>query len=128
VTARQLAFAAILAVALPLASIAQDAAVVNAKTVHVTLENDQVRVLEAELPPGGKEQPHSHPACVIYVLAGGKIRNHAADGTISERELKAGDTIYRDPVTHWTENIGTTTVHLILIELKTNSGSHGPQH
>ena len=103
---------------LPGVCLAQDAAVANPKTVHVTLENDKVRVLEAELPPGAKEQVHSHPASVIYVIAGGKVRNHAADGTATERELKAGDTLYREPLTHWTENIGATTVHLILVELK----------
>ena len=118
---RRLLVIALAAIALGphLSADAQDAAVVNSKTVHVTLENDKVRVLEAELPPGGKEQTHSHPASVIYVIAGGKVRNHAADGTASDRELKSGETIYRDPMTHWTENIGTTTVHLILVELKT---------
>src|SRR5262245_62008707 len=87
---------------IPLQSGAQDAAAVNPKTVHVTLENENVRVLEAELPAGGKEQMHSHPASVIYVIAGGTVRNHAADGTTSDRDLRAGDTVYRDPITHWT--------------------------
>ena len=59
---------------------AQDPAVVNARTIKVKFENDRVRVLEAELPPGTKEQVHSHPAYVIYVLAGGRYRNYAADG------------------------------------------------
>src|SRR2546425_12385496 len=49
---------------------AQDPAVVNSKTIRVRFENDRVRVLEAILPPGVKEQVHSHPAYVIYVLAG----------------------------------------------------------
>src|SRR2546427_1244378 len=49
---------------------AQDPAVVNSKTIRVRFENDRVRVLEAILPPGTKEQVHSHPAYVIYVLAG----------------------------------------------------------
>jgi beta-alanine degradation protein BauB len=97
---------------------AQDPAVVNARTVHVKLENSRVRVLEAVLQPGEKEQPHSHPAYVVHVLAGGKIRNHAADGKATESELATGDTTYRDPLTHWAENIGTTTIHLILVELK----------
>ena len=66
---------------------AQDPAVVNAATIHVTLENTRVRVLEAKLPPGAKEKLHSHPAYVIYVIEGGKIRNHAADGATSESEL-----------------------------------------
>ena len=101
-------------------AIAQDAAVVNAKTVHVTLDNDRVRVFEARLEPGDKENMHSHPASIVYVIAGGRVRNHAPDGKTSEAEMKAGDTVYREPVTHWAENIGTTTLRLIVVELKTS--------
>jgi len=96
----------------------QDPAVVNAKTIAKKLENARVRVLEATLKPGDKEQTHSHPAYVIYVIDGGKFRNHAADGTVTDGEFKAGDVVYRDPVTHWAENIGTTTIRLVLVELK----------
>jgi quercetin dioxygenase-like cupin family protein len=96
----------------------QDPAVVNAKTVKLKFENERVRVLEAELPPGTKEAVHSHPAYVIYVQAGGKVRNYAANGTTTESELKTGDVLYRDPLTHAAENIGTTTMHFILVELK----------
>jgi quercetin dioxygenase-like cupin family protein len=98
--------------------LAQDPAVVNAKTVKVKFENEKVRVLEAELPPGTKEQVHSHPAYVIYVLAGGKVRNHASDGKTTESELKTGEVLYRDPLTHAAENIGATTMHFILVEMK----------
>jgi beta-alanine degradation protein BauB len=98
---------------------AQDPAVVNAKTIRVKFENERVRVLEAELPPGVKEQVHSHPAYVIYVQAGGKVRNYAADGKTTESELKTGEVLYREPLTHAAENIGTTTMHFILVELKT---------
>jgi quercetin dioxygenase-like cupin family protein len=98
---------------------AQDPAVVNSKTIKVKFENDRVRVLEAELPPGVKEQVHSHPAYVIYVLAGSKYRNYAADGKTTENELKTGEVLYREPLTHAAENIGNTTMHLILVELKT---------
>src|SRR3982751_2063050 len=83
---------------------AQDPAVVNSKTVKVKFENDRVRVLEAELPPGVKEAVHSHPAYVIYVMAGGKVRNYTADGKTSESELKTGEVLYRDPLTHAAEN------------------------
>jgi quercetin dioxygenase-like cupin family protein len=98
--------------------LAQDPAKVNAKTIRVKLENDRVRVLEAILQPGDKEQLHSHPAYVIYVIAGGKTRSHTADGKTNDAELKTGDVIYRDPLVHWAENTGTTTIHLILVELK----------
>jgi beta-alanine degradation protein BauB len=97
---------------------AQDPAVVNSKTIKVKFENDRVRVLEAELPPGTKEQIHSHPSYVIYVQVGGKVRNYAADGKTTEAELKTGEVLYRDPLTHAAENIGNTTMHLILVELK----------
>ncbi len=99
-------------------TLAQDPAVVNATTIKVKFENDRVRVLEANLPPGHKEQVHSHPAYVIYVLEGGKYRNYAADGKTNEGELKTGEVVYRDPLTHAAENIGTTTMHMILVELK----------
>ena len=96
----------------------QDPAVVNATTIEVELENDRVRVLEAVIKPGDKEQLHSHPAYVIHVLAGGRVRSHGTDGKATEYELVTGETLYRDPVTHWAENIGATTIHLILVELK----------
>src|SRR5216110_3611996 len=102
---------------------AQDPAVVNSKTIKVKFENDRVRVLEANLPPGVKEQVHSHPAYVIYVLAGGRYRNYAADGKITEGEFQTGDVIYRDPLTHAAENIGDKPMHLILVELKSEAAS-----
>jgi quercetin dioxygenase-like cupin family protein len=96
----------------------QDPLVVNSNTIALKLENSRVRVLEATLKPGDKEATHSHPAYVIYVIQGGKIRNYAADGKITEAEFKTGDVLYRDPLTHSAENIGKTTVRLELVELK----------
>ncbi len=97
---------------------AQDVLVVNSKTIVLKLENSRVRVLEATLKPGDQEKTHSHPAYVIYVIAGGKVRSHGADGSVTETEFKTGDVIYRDPLTHWAENIGKTTIRLELVELK----------
>jgi quercetin dioxygenase-like cupin family protein len=102
---------------------AQDPAVVNSKTIRVRFENDRVRVLEAILPPGTKEQVHSHPAYVIYVLAGGRYRNYAEDGEITEGTFQTGDVVYRDPLTHAAENIGDKPMHFILVELKGDAAS-----
>jgi len=96
----------------------QDPLVVNSNTIKLKLENPRVRVLEATLKPGAKEKMHSHPAYVIYVIAGGKARSHAADGTVTDAEFRTGDVIYREPLTHWAENIGNTTSRLELVELK----------
>jgi quercetin dioxygenase-like cupin family protein len=113
-----LAIAGLLLIAYINEARAQDAAVVNAKTIRVKLDNDRVRVLEATLQPGDKEELHSHPASVVYVITGGKTRNHPVDGQATESELVAGDTIYRESLTHWAENIGTTVIRLIVVELK----------
>jgi quercetin dioxygenase-like cupin family protein len=100
------------------AALAQDAAIANPTTVRVTLDNPSVRVLESILNPGQKEQVHSHPACVIYVVSGGKVRSHTADGKSVDSKLVTGATIYREPTTHWTENIGISPIHVIVMELK----------
>src|SRR5438132_3235172 len=100
------------------AAYAQDPAVVNTKTIKVRFENDRVRVLEANLPPGVKEAVHSHPAYVIYVLEGGRYRNYASDGKVTEGELKTGEVLFREPLTHAAENIGDKPLHMILVELK----------
>src|SRR5256886_9439559 len=107
---------------------AQDPAVVNSKTIRVRFENDRVRVLEAILPPGTKEQVHSHPAYVIYVLAGGRYRNYAAAGKITECTYPTGGVIYRDALTHAAENIGDKPMHMILVELKGDSGAGKSSH
>jgi quercetin dioxygenase-like cupin family protein len=101
---------------------AQDPAVVNSKTIKVRFENDRVRVMEATLPPGVKEQVHSHPAYVIYVLEGGRYRNYASDGKVTEGELKTGEVLFREPLTHAAENIGDKPLHMILVELKGDAG------
>ena len=95
-----------------------DPAVVNAGLEHVKLENEHVRAIDGVLKPGDKEQMHSHPAFVTYVIAGGKVRNHFADGRVVEAELKTDDVLWRDPQTHWIENIGDTTIHFLVLELK----------
>jgi len=97
---------------------AQDTLQVNADSVHLKLENSRIRVLESTLRPGDREKMHSHPPYVVYVIKGGTIRNHFPDGKTVDTELKAGDVIYREPVTHWGENIGATEIYEIMVELK----------
>jgi len=77
-----------------------------------------VRVLETVSNPGDKEGMHSHPQSVVFVISGGKLRISTPDGKTSDMELKTGDTLWREPVTHAAENIGTTQVHAIIFELR----------
>ena len=121
-------FIFVIAVALTLVSPAgaQDPAVVNSKTIKVKFENDRVRVMEATLPPGVKEQVHSHPAYVVYVLEGGRYRNYASDGKVTEGELKAGEVLFREPLTHAAQNIDSKPLHMILVELKGDTATKTP--
>ena len=98
---------------------APDALTANPQSISLKLENDNVRVLEAQLEPGQKEHAHSHPSYVVYVISGGTLRLHTPDDKTTDLTVNTGDVMYREPVEqHWGENIGTTPIHLILVELK----------
>ncbi len=97
---------------------AQDAAQVSPQTVKVKFENERVRVLEATSNPGEKEGMHSHPANVVYVIEGGTLRITTPGGKPAVVRFKTGDTIWREPVTHAAENVGTTRFHVLIVELK----------
>jgi beta-alanine degradation protein BauB len=97
---------------------AEDPAIVNPTSIKVRLENDSVRVMEAVLPPGFKEVQHTHPPYVMYILEGGKVRLHMADGRWRDSEFKAGDVFYSDRITHWAHNTGSTTIRVLLVELR----------
>jgi beta-alanine degradation protein BauB len=108
----------VLAVALAAAAPAPPADQASPKVVKLRFENDRVRVLETISHPGDREQMHSHPANVVLVLTGGKLRITGADGKTSDVELKTGDTVWRTPVTHAAENVGSTQLHAIIVELR----------
>lgn len=84
----------------------------------VLLDNDQVRVLEYRLKQGEKEITHSHSAGVVYVFNDSKIRSTLPDGKMTESSGKTGDVYWRNPITHALENIGSTEVHSLAVELK----------
>lgn len=47
------------------------------------------------------------------------LRLHEADGSTSEVTLETGAVSYREPISsHWAENVGETTIRLILVELE----------
>ena len=104
---------------------AQDTLRANAETVTLKFENDRIRVLESVLKPGAKENQHSHPNYVTYVISGGKVRNHF-NGGVSLGEFKTGEVLFRDARTHWSENIGKTTIRVLMFELKDAGDSGKP--
>jgi quercetin dioxygenase-like cupin family protein len=97
---------------------AQDPIKVDPDKNRLVFENDRVRVYEVKNPPGGTLKMHSHPAHVVYFLDAGKAKFTSADGKVTEAAVKAGEALWSDPVTHSVENIGTTPLRGIVVELK----------
>ncbi len=117
----------LLAVSIPLITLlvfampvvrAQDMVKVAPKNCKVLLENDQVRVVRVVAKPGEKLEMHSHPANIVYAFTPGKVKHTSLDGQTQERELKTGQAIWSDAVTHSSENIGTAESRVLVIELK----------
>ena len=108
---------ALLVFAMPL-GLAQDMVKVSPKNCKVLLENDRVRIVRVVVKPGEKLEMHSHLANIVYALTSGKSKFTSSDGKSEERELKAGQAVWSDAVTHGTENIGTTETRALVIELK----------
>ncbi len=85
----------------------------------ILLENEHVRVLEYALQPGQKDKPHTHPAKSSYVVSGGKLKVYLENGETIIADEETGTASWRDYAgKHYVENIGNTTVIIILTEIK----------
>jgi quercetin dioxygenase-like cupin family protein len=99
-------------------AIAQDSAKVAPKSVKVILENNRVRVLEVRIKPGEKVPMHSHPAHVTYTLSDVKGKYISSDGETTVGEAKPNAVFWSEAVTHASENLGTSEIHAVVVELK----------
>lgn len=90
--------------------------VVDSKLV---LENDRIKIVEVKINPGEKLPMHSHGRYVSYAMSNAKIRVTMLDGSVREREFEKGSASYSESgVTHEIENIGSSDVFNLDIELK----------
>ena len=114
----------ILLLAVPFSIVAQDIEQIDPVSVSpeiftVVLENEHVRVIEYTLAPGQRDEWHTHPPKASYVLQHGTLRITTEDGTsfLTEEKPRAASwmgTLGR----HYAENVGTTSVRILLIEVK----------
>ena len=51
-------------------------------------------------------------------VEGGTVRMHYTDGSTRDAELKTGQVLFSDPVTHWAENTGSSTIRIVLVEVR----------
>lgn len=84
----------------------------------VLLENDKVRVLEVVFAPGTSTAWHSHPNHSVYALTSGKIQITDKGKPATTIDVKMGTAMYLPAVTHMAKNTGTTTLKLIVTEIK----------
>ena len=95
-----------------------DAVAVSPNLYQTKLENDRVRVLDYTLKPGESEPMHSHQSFVVHFLSDGRIRATPLAGQSAEQTVKRGDTAWRDPMAHRIDNIGTTELRALIVDVK----------
>ncbi len=125
---RSFRYALSLAILLPLTTSAQEVArppaqvdpvAVSPDRFTVLLENPHVRVVEYVLRPGQRDQWHTHPPKVSYVIAGGMLRITTEDGKSFLADEKKGSATWMDGLgLHFAENVGKTPVRILLVEIK----------
>ncbi|OOG74183.1 hypothetical protein B0E44_06690 [Flavobacterium sp. A45] len=84
----------------------------------ILLDNDKVRVMEVVFAPGVTTAWHSHPNHSVYALTSGKIQITDKGKPAATIDVKMGTALYLPAVTHMAKNIGTTTLKLIVTEIK----------
>src|ERR1700722_6270374 len=94
----------------------QDAMKYGLKHLTVLAEDQKVRVLRYAPSKGDKTPMHSHPAAVVYVIKGGRVKYTMPDGSTTVVDLKEGQALIRPPVTHADEAL--EDVQAILVEIK----------
>jgi beta-alanine degradation protein BauB len=99
-------------------ALAQDMAATARDNAKVVFENDRVRVIELNMPPGASTGMHSHDDNLVVFLSGGTATQTMADGTTKPMARKAGEVLWSDPVTHDTKNTGKSASRTLVIELK----------
>jgi quercetin dioxygenase-like cupin family protein len=95
---------------------AQDVMQYGVKHIKVLAEDDRVRVLRFAPKKGDKTPVHSHPYMVVYVVKGGRLKTTLPDGSVKVLDLKTGEVLLRQPVTHTDEALDD--VDAILVESK----------
>jgi quercetin dioxygenase-like cupin family protein len=97
-------------------ALAQDVMRYHVKHITVLAEDANTRVLRYAARAGDRTPMHSHPASVIHVVKGGRVKTTAPDGTVTIATLKTGTVSLWPPVTHADEALDD--VEMILVERK----------
>ena len=86
--------------------------------VRIFINNTKERVQEVRQKPGFKGPMLDRPNRVLYILKGGKQRQHFPNGRTKVQILKTGTVVWRQKGKHASENIGKTEIRFIGVRLK----------
>jgi quercetin dioxygenase-like cupin family protein len=90
---------------------------VASNVYKLKMENDRVRVFDVTFKIGEKAVMHHHPDHVVYVLEGGKMKL-TSEGKTDILDLKDGEAMFLNAQSHEAENVGQSTLELLVVELK----------
>jgi quercetin dioxygenase-like cupin family protein len=98
-------------------SFGQDIMKYGLPQLKVIAEDQKIRVMQYTPHKGDRTPVHSHPMMVVYVVKGGHIKYTMQDGSTKISELKTGEALIRQPVTHSDQALDDD-MEMILIEIK----------
>ena len=117
------AFAFLAGMAIASWSVAQDRKAIVPE-MKVLLDNDCVRVQYHDVAVGQTIPMHSHPKYVVYTLKPFEARIMLPDGSQRISKRGAGEAYWNEAITHSVQNLGSTDIHNLIIELKPGSSCH----
>jgi Uncharacterized conserved protein, contains double-stranded beta-helix domain len=94
-----------------------DPLVAAANIYKLKAENDYARVLEVVFKPGDTAKMHHHPQHMAYVIKGGRLKL-TSGGKSQEMTLTDGQVVFLERQHHEAQNVGDTTVDLLVVEFK----------
>ncbi|HXV60166.1 MAG TPA: hypothetical protein VEK15_05690 [Vicinamibacteria bacterium] len=90
---------------------------------HIVLfENDRVRVVRFRYPPGWKTPLHQHRPGFGVALTDLRVRNVFEQGEAAEIQRAAGSTFWTEDPRHESENLSSSELVVIFVELKKRPG------
>jgi len=100
-----------------------DALVAAPANHRLLLENDRVRVLDTEIAPGERTPVHTHrwPAVHVILSWGEFVRRDSAGAVLVDTrgQAPASGALWGPPLgPHSLENVGSTPIRVISVELK----------
>jgi len=89
----------------------------------VVLDNDRVRVIQANFKPGDKVGMRDYPNHLVYPLTDGTLVFVPAGRTGYEVNFKTGEALWFPPLARATENDSDKEVRVLVVELKGGGAS-----